>query len=218
MQTIELSEFRQLNTEGVWVIDTRASENFCNGFIRGAVSVPFGENFKDVLSELMEEGQSLLLIADEKNADAVLRLLKTSANFELLGILPASIDGLALTQKETDLLITIDAEEFAIDYNYDEFFLIDVRDAELYAEEHLEHAQNILLSDLEQILTDMEAADSYYVYANNFQEAVTAGSVFKQNGFERVRVVQADFTELKNTKLPSVKRKKEKTDSRFSNN
>lgn len=218
MQSIGINEFRKLNAEGVWIIDTRSSEIFCNGFMKGAVSVPFDENFKDVLSELVEDGQSLLLIADIENAEAVTKALKTSINYEFLGILSSPMDDWMLTSRETDLLITIDVEEFAIDYNYDEFFLIDVRDAEQYVEVHLEHAQNIELNDLEQTLTDMETADSYYICGRNFTEATTAGSVFKQNGFERVRVVQADFVEFENTKLPFVKKKKEKTDSRFLNN
>lgn len=218
MQTIGINEFRQLNTEGVWVIDTRSSENFCNGFIKRAVSVPFDENFKHVLSELIEDGQSLLLIADIEIADAVTETLKTALNYKLLGILCAPKDSWELSSKETDLLITIDVEEFAIDYNYDEFFLIDVRDADQYLEEHLEYAQNIALNDLEQTLIDMETSGSYYICAANFREAVTAGSVFKQNGFERVRVIQADFLEFRNTKLPFVKKKKEKTNSRFLNN
>lgn len=218
MQILDINNFRKLNTQGLRVVDTRPSRNFADGFIKGALSIPSGENFKEILHELIEEGQSLLLVSTESDVSAVSKSVTTSGSFTLLGILSSATETWNLSPKETDLLITIDADEFAIDYNFDEFFLIDVRSAEAFEEEHLEHSENIVLSDLEQTLTDMDSAESYYICATDFAEAVTAASVFKQNGFERIRVLDANFADLKNTKLPFLKKKKDKTDSRFSNN
>ncbi len=218
MKFLDINEFKRLYTEGVWLIDTRPTQSFADGFIKGAISIPFNENFKDKLNDLVEDRQSLLLISTEVNAAPVSKAVALAGNFVLLGVLSLVHEEWNLSAKETDLLISIDVEEFAIDYNFDEFFLIDVRGAEAFEEEHLEHAENIALSDLEQTLTDMETNESYYICATNFEEAATAASVFKQNGFERVRVLDANFTDLKNTKLPFVIKKKDKTDSRFTNN
>ena len=117
------------------------------------------------------------------------------------------------------MLITIDAEEFKIDFQYDEFFLIDVRSKEDFAKDHAEDAENIVLNDLEQILIEFEAGDSYYVYANTITEAVTAGSIFKKIGFNRVRAVAADYESIKKSGIPLFEqKKKDKSASKFSDN
>ena len=114
--------------------------------------------------------------------------------------------------------MTIDADEFAIDYKFDEFFLIDVRDKEVYAKEHAEDSENIMLNDLEQFLIEFETGDSYYIYGNTITEAVTAGSVFKKIGFNRVRVVAADYATISKSGIPLYKQKKTKPSSEFSDN
>ena len=200
------------------VIDARPSEIFCDGFVDESLSVPFNENFVAALQELVEDGQRVLIVADEKEIVPVAKALNYSGSAEVAGVLAGGFETWSANEKKIDMLITIDIDEFIIDYNFDEFFLIDVRTAEEFEQEHVEDSQNIALNDLEQLLIDLETSDNYYLYANTFSEAVTAGSIFKRNGFERVRVVMADYEALKKSKLPFFKKKKEKPDSKFSNN
>jgi rhodanese-related sulfurtransferase len=212
MNAIDIAQFKALATAGAIIIDTRTPEIFCDGFIEDSLSIPFNEGFISTLEELVTAEQKILLVTDAEQTNAVLKALKDSGNTSVEGYLTGGFEAWQNAGNKIDMLITVDADEFAIDYKFDEFYLIDVRPKEEFEKEHAEDAENIVLHDLEQILIDFETTDSYYVYGSTLQEAVTAGSVFRKIGFTRVRVVAADFETVKATGIPWFKQKK-KTDS-----
>ena len=96
----------------------------------------------------------------------------------------------------------------AMDYQYDEFYLVDTRSKADFAKEHVEDSENIALVDLEQIITALEEDHMYYVYGNSAKDAITAASIFKKNGIHRVRAVTADFAAIKAGKIPVFVQKK----------
>jgi rhodanese-related sulfurtransferase len=219
MTAIEYSQFKQLIADGYFVVDTRQSEIFCEGFIKGSLSIPYDENFVNTFQELIESDQKILLVADEESKVAVVKAIKDSGADNVHGYLTGGFDAWKNADSKIDMLMSIDADEFAIDYKFDEFYLIDVRDKEEYAKAHAEDSENIMLNDLEQILIEFETGDSYYIYGNTVTEAVTAGSVFKKIGFNRVRVVAADYDTIAKSGIPLfVQKKKENSSSKFSDN
>jgi len=106
------------------------------------------------------------------------------------------------------MLISIDADEFAIDYQFDEFYLVDIRDKEDFEKGHVEDAENISLIDLEPILIEMDTQDMYYLYGETAADAITAGSLLKRNGFQRIRPVAADYDAIKAAGIPLFAPKK----------
>lgn len=220
MQAFEAAAFKQLIEDGYAVVDTRKPEIFCEGFIEDSLSIPFNEGFVDALDELTEPGQKILIVADEADIAPITKTLKAAVVVNAEGFLQGGFDAWQNAGYKTDMLIAIDTDEFAIDYQYDEFYLVDVRSKEDYAQECIEDSENIVLNDLEQILIEFETNDSYYIYGNTVTEAVTAGSVFKRIGFNRVRVVAADFETLKKSGIPvfSQKKKDDKAEKKFSDN
>lgn len=219
MQALEINEFKQLIEQGYAVIDTRKPEIFCDSFIEESINIPFDDNFVDTYDELTEPGQKVIIVADEAHNSGIAKALKGAAIDSAEGYLKGGYEAWQNAGNKTDMLIPIDTDEFAIDYKYDEFFLIDVRSKEEYAKEHVEDSENIVLNDLEQILIEFETNDSYYIYGNTLSEAVTAGSIFKRIGFNRVRVIAAGFEELKAAGIPffSQKKKDDKA-AKFSDN
>jgi len=215
MNLLELNRVKELIAQGYAVVDTRKSEIFCEGFIEDSISIPFNENFIDTLNELTETGQLVLIVADESEVPAISKALKDSGTQNIEGFLQGGFDTWKNAGSKVDMLIAIDADEFAIDYKHDEFYLVDVRSKEDFAKEHAEDAENIELSDLDQIILEFETGDSYYVYATNSNEAITAGSIFKRAGFNRIRVVAADYETIKAAGIPLfVQKKKENSSSK----
>jgi len=210
MTALDINQFKALAGAGALIIDTRAAEVFCDGFIEDSISVPFDENFLAQLEELTGE-QKIILVTDEAQNAAVLKALKDSG-IAAEGYLNGGFDAWKEAGNTIDMLITIEADEFAIDYQFDEFYLVDVRTKEEFEKEHPEDAENVALADLEQILIDFETQDSYYVYGNNARQAITAGSIFRKIGFNRVRVVTADLETIKASGISWFVQKK-KTDS-----
>ncbi len=224
MQAFDAGRFKGLIEEGFTVIDTRNPEEFCDGFIEESISIPFDENFVDNYDELTQPGQRIVLITEPDNTTNVFRALKAAAIDSAEGYLEGGFAAWQDAGNDVDMLIPIDESEFAIDYNFDEFYLVDVRSKEDFAKEHPEDAENIELNDLEQILIELDNKESYYVYGNTVTEAVTAGSIFKRTGFNRVRVVAASYDAIKQAGIPLFVQKKkdkgkeDKASSEFSDN
>ena len=218
MHKIEPDEFKGLSAKGHAIIDTRKSEVFIEGFIKGSVSIPFTENFLVAIDDLISPELKLLIVADASDLTEVLKALKGSGLDNVAGYLDGGYDAWVSAGNKFDMIITVDEEELAIDYKFDEFYLVDLRSREEFEKEHIEDAENIVLIDVEQIIVDAENNLNYYLYGNNAIEAVTAASLFKKNGFHRVRAVMADYEKIKATNIPFfVQKNKNKASAKFPN-
>ncbi len=207
-----MESFKQINAKSSSVIiDVRDPEVFCQGFIGESISIFPGDNFLVYINDLVSDEQQILFVADQDQLAALDKIIRGAGISNVAGYLGGGFDTWKNSERAIDLLIAIDAEEFALDYQFDEFFLVDVRAMEDFEKEHVEDAECIALSDLIQILPQLEISQSYYLYGQTRPEAVTAGSIFKQYGFQRVRVLLGEYEELKNTKIPFfVPKKKDK--------
>jgi hydroxyacylglutathione hydrolase len=208
MQKLELSEFDALALSGYAIVDTRKPEIFTDGFIDESVSIPFGDNFINSLQELISADIKVLIVADETDITDIVKSIKGSGMNNIAGYLAGGFEAWASAGNKFDMMISIDPDEFAIDYQFDEFYLIDVRPKEDFEKGHIEDAENIALIDLEPLLIEMETGDSYYLYGETAADAVTAGSLLKRNGFERVRPVAADYNTIKAAGIPLFAPKK----------
>jgi len=208
IQPLDIKEFKTRVNEGHSIIDTRSSETFAEGFMPGSISIPFNTNFMEWLQELTDDDQRLVLVADESEVAAIDNIIRLSGLSTIDGYLKGGWIAWRDVEKKFDLLITIDADEFEIDYQFDEFYLVDVRSKEGFENEHAEDAENVTLSDLEYIISEFDEDLSYYIYGETAAEAITAGSIVRKLGFERIRVVAADYATIKASKVPFVKKKK----------
>ena len=218
MNGIELDEFLSLADNGYVVVDVRQPQIFSQGFLKDAISISNQENFIHVFHELIESDWKVLLIADENEIPFLSKKISSAGITIMHAFLKGEFEPSKIPVKYLDMLITIDAEELRLDYRFDEFYLVDVRSKEEFEIEHLEHAENITLNDLEQLIIDLDIMQSYYVYAGSVAEAVTAGSLFKRYGFNRVKVVTDSFDIIKATGISVVRNKKEKSSEKFLKN
>lgn len=216
MNLLTAAEFLEKQKNGCVVLDTRAPEIFAERFLLHSISLSSDENFAANLQTLVEDETQLLFIAEEPQRAALEQLLQQH-KISCEGFLAGSIDELFAAGAAVDMLIGLDAEEFKLDYRYDEFFLIDTRSAESFAEAHIEDAENIAAEDLQDALEDMDANASYYVYGANAADAMTAASQFRNSGCTKVRVVAAGFAELQASGVPCFTKKK-KREEPFSKN
>lgn len=214
MQAWQVADFERLGGEGYTIIDVRSAEDLFAGIIPGSISVQAGEGFLERLAEVLEDEEKFLLVTSEEQRPALERLVKGSGLSTYSGYLQGGYDAWVEAGKPIDVLIIIEADELKMDYQFDEFYLIDVRTPEEFAEERLEDAENVALADLVQALTTLDANQSYYVYGAKSADALTAGSLFKRAGFERVRIVADDYEQIKQAGIPLYKKKKEKPGSK----
>lgn len=208
MQLLNTDKFYELYKRDVTVLDTRSPEQIWEGIIKNALVVPYASDFLHELQNVLSDGE-ILLLADEDKVAEVTNMLRGTGAYQIAGIMNGGFAAWHSSGYPIDILIGIDADEFAMDYHYDEFVLLDVRSAEEFRQQHIEYAAHIALGDLENMLCDMDANQLYYVFAGNVANTLTAGSLFKRAGFERVRLVKATLDEIKQQQVPVVTSKKQ---------
>lgn len=208
MELLDVASTKKLLDEGATLIDTRDLAEVAEGFIEGAMLLPLDEQFIGTLELLTSAGQRLVVVANEKDVATISRAFKNDGSFHVLGFYCSGLEEWKKAGHKFDMLISVLADELEIDYKYDEFFLLDTRTAEEFAAERIEDAESIPLSDLIVSVVDLETNGLYYIYASNAANAFTAASVCKKYGLERVRVVEADYAQLKETSLPFFSPKK----------
>jgi hydroxyacylglutathione hydrolase len=218
MNPIALKDAAVMLDGGTIIIDTRPSAIFVQGFIPGSFHIPLSEHFKEYAELTLDPEFSALIIAENGQEEKACRDLIKTGVVTVAGYIDGGYEAWLAADNTPDLIIDIDAEEFGIDYKFDEFYLIDTRTDEDYEAEHIEHAENIPLSEIEETIPALNAADSYYIYAASIEDAAFAASLFRRADFFKIRVVTVGYSELKDTEIPVAKKKKEKKDSQFSDN
>lgn len=218
MNLISIDQAKSLIADGARVIDSRPSAIFVQGLIPHSTYIPNTGDLLEYAELILEPDMKLVLLTESGQETAVSRNLLKTGFANLVGILDGGYEAWVGAGGARDLIIDITPEEFELDFNFDEFYLIDLRTEDQYEEEHLEYAENLPLSELEEAIPDLNPDVTYYLYGNTFEDAAFAASLFKRGGFHKLRAVNEGYEALKNTNIPVIKKKKTKTDSNFSAN
>ena len=218
MNLLSIEEAKTLIADGAWVIDSRPSAIFVQGLIPQSYHIPNSNNFIEYAELLLEPDMRLILIAEPGQETVISRNLLKTGFANLAGVIDGGFEAWVAAGGKVDLIIDITAEEFELDFTFDEFYLIDLRAEDQYEEEHFEYAENLPLSELEEAIPALNPDVTDYLYGNTFEDAAYAAALFKRGGFHKLRAVNEGYEALKNTKIPVIKKKKSKTDPNFSAN
>ena len=207
MNYLSAADLAAITLEGVEIIDARPLEQIEFDSIVDAISISWDENFITTFQHIVADDSKVIVIAEEGSAPAIERAIRASGFTGLKGIALGSATD---TLKKT-ATIFIEADEFAIDFNHDEFYLIDIRSNELFEKEHLEWAENMPLEDIDQLVQEMSDEMRIYIVGDTHANVATAATIFMRNGFKFVRAVLANYETFKSLKLPMVKANKTST-------
>ncbi len=218
MNLLSIEETKTIIADGAWVIDSRPSAVFVQGLVPRSIHIPNTDNFLEYAELVLEPEMKLVLLTEPGQETAISRNLLKTGFANVTGIVDGGYDEWIKAEGTKDLIIDITPEEFELDFNFDEFYLIDLRTEDQYEEEHFEYAENLPLSDLEEAIPDLNPDVTYYLYGSTFEDAAFAASLFKRGGFHKLRAVNEGYEALKSTNIPVIKKKKTKTDPNFSAN
>lgn len=218
MNQLSIQEVKEKINQGAIVIDTRPSERFALGFIPHSIHIPMSANYAEYVELYVEPEFEVVLIAEEGKEMLAYKNMTKTGLVNVAGVLTGGYEAWAAEGATPDLIIDISVDEFEMDYQFDEFYLLDTRGEDDYETEHLEYAETIPLSDIEDALPDLNPNLLYYIYGTSYEDAMFAASLFKQHDFHKLRVVNQGYEAIKATKIPVVKKKKQKADRDFSDN
>lgn len=210
MNLLSIKEVASLTESGCFVLDTRTAKDFALGFIPYSTSVPFGDSFTELLDLVLTADSKVIIVAESGKEIQVEKHLLKIGFLNIAGFVDGGFEKWKEQNLPIDIVIDVPADEFAIDYHFDEFYLIDIRPEDQYMKEHIEHAENLPLSDLEQNIADLDANMSIYLYGNSFEDSCFAASLFRKYDFSKVRFVSDGYETIKQQDKISVTKEKKK--------
>lgn len=212
MKALTVAEFIEAENAGAWILDTRPSTVFTEGFIPHAISIGLDGRFAEFAGGLLPFHQPLILVTDAgKEEETVVRLARVGFD-KVQGYLKGGFEAWKEAGKRTDMIVDIEPEELAMDIPFDDKLqVLDVRKVGEYDAGHIKNAQNIPLSELIYPLNMAQVDDeaNLYVHCAGGYRSVIACSILKKEGFHNLRNVLGGFAKMSQVdKMPLALPKK----------
>ena len=201
LKELSVEAFKQkMKEDNTFILDTRISTVFTEGFITGSISIGLEGRFAEWAGNLLPFDQSILLVTEPgKEKESIIRLARVGfEKFE--GFLAGGYAAWIAAGEKYDMIIDVEADELAMDIPFDpKIVVVDVRKESEYAENHVAIALNIPLNDLidPASMTNLEDDHNIYVHCAGGYRSVIALSLLKRQGFHNLRNVIGGFGQIK---------------------
>lgn len=197
MVELSLSEIKKNISSGSSIIDLRDPDEFASGFIPGSIFFSEGISLKTIGS-FLNKSLPLNVVAGDQIPESVIASLSADG-FEIAGVLLNGVHEWKNSGSLIDLIIDVDAEEFAMDFRFDtNLVLVDLRQPDIFYQAHIRRATNIPLeelADLAQIAT-LDEEGTVYFYGYNDEDALMAASWMKKHGLHNLRVIKGGWAAI----------------------
>ena len=209
LMPLSVAAFKNKLKTDVTLLDTRHETVFVNGFIPGSIFIGLEGRFAEWAGSLLSFNKPILLVTEPgKEEETVVRLARVGfSNFE--GYLDGGFEAWKNAGGQTDLVITIEPDELAMDLPHDtKLQAIDVRKETEFAEGHVKGAINMPLSDLTDtaMIAGLDDDQNLYVYCGGGYRSVIASSLIKKQGIHNLRNIAGGWGKIKEEKkIPTEK-------------
>lgn len=200
---------RLKDADNIITLDTRHATVFTQGFVPGSISIGLEGRFAEWAGSLLPFDKTIILVTEEgKEKETITRLARVG--FSLFnGYLDGGYEAWRDSNKPTDMIVDIDADELAMDLPFDDKALVlDVRKPAEYNDGHIKDAANIPLTDLTDpgSMADLNDEDNIYVHCAGGYRSVIAASILKKEGIHNLRNVLGGWSKIKDQeKIPTEK-------------
>jgi len=200
IKALSLEDFESENTMGALILDSRVPDIFERGFIPGSVNIGLNGQYAIWAAELISLDRKIVLVCSEgKEEESVIRLARVGFQ-NIVGYLNGGWQTYLDSGKSVDLIISIDAYEFSLDYKHDDDIkVLDVRKQGEWDEGHLGKVQHICLSQLLERMEEVEkgAKNPVYIHCAGGYRSMIAASLLKQHGYGLVKNIYGGFNKIK---------------------
>jgi hydroxyacylglutathione hydrolase len=200
LRELDVAEFENEIMKGAVMIDSRIPDKFEDGFIKDSLNIGLNGQYAIWAATLIDLKMPILIVCEEGHEkESVLRLTRTGFD-NILGVLKGGFEAWRDAGKPTDMVISIDADELALDAKFEKnIHILDVRKPDEWNEKHLKDAEHIQLQDLEEGIHDLDKNGSYYVHCAGGYRSMVAASLLKKEGIVNIKNVKGGFGKIKDT-------------------
>ena len=199
MQEIGCLELKQHVQNKAFIIDSRPTNIFSDGFVRGAVNIIFNKNFEPRAEYFSKEENELILILQQEDIPQLEKLGEPFKN-RIAFFHVADLDAWKQHNIPLDLLINVDAYELKLDITHDDkAIVIDVRPEIQYQDEHIVGAVNMPVSQFNDPakIGMLDEHHNLYLHCNGGTASVLIASILKRNGFHNIRNIEGGLRAIK---------------------
>ncbi len=201
LNPLSLETFSALIAEDDTIcLDTRLSNEFTDGFVPGSINIGLDGRFAEWAGSLLPFDKPFVLVTEPgKEKESVVRLARVGFA-QMRGYLDGGFDSWKNSGKPVDLIINIDADEFAMDLPFDpKLKVVDVRRETEFADGHVAGARNIPLETLTDpgTMAEFEDSDNIYIHCAGGYRSIIASSLFKRQGIHNLHNIAGGWDEIK---------------------
>ena len=207
---LTVEAFKNKMKEDAIVVDTRHADIFTEGFIQGSIFIGLEGRFAEWAGSILSFDKPLLLVTEKgKEEETVIRLARVGFS-TIEGFLKGSFDAWQTAGEKVDMIITIEADELAMDILHDpNLQVVDVRKEIEYADGHVKAAINMPLADMTDMamIAGFEETQNLYLHCGGGYRSVIACSLLKKQGLHNIRNIAGGWAKIKEE--PRIKTEKD---------
>jgi glyoxylase-like metal-dependent hydrolase (beta-lactamase superfamily II)/rhodanese-related sulfurtransferase len=199
LKPLSIEEVKKAIAAGILILDTRNEEVFTNGFIPSSVSIGLEGRFAEWAGSLLSFDQPMIIVTEAgKEKEAIIRLARVGFS-NVIGYVDGGFEGWKKAGEEIDMIISVEADELAMDIPFDEnLVVLDVRKPTEFAEGHVKDAVNIPLNEMADAanLSNLEENQNIYVHCQGGYRSIIASSLLKRQGIHNIRNVAGGWSRI----------------------
>jgi hydroxyacylglutathione hydrolase len=201
LKPLNLEDFKTLiSDDNTIILDTRPSAEFSDGYVPNSVSIGLDGRFAEWAGSLLPFDKPFVMVTEPgKEKETVVRLARVGFS-QIRGFLKGGFETWKNAGEPIDLIVTIDADEFAMDLPFDpKLKVVDVRRETEFADGHVAGAVNIPLETLTDpgMMADFDDFDNIYVHCASGYRSVIASSLFKRQGIHNLHNISNGWDAIK---------------------
>lgn len=185
------------NASDALLLDTRDANAFAKGHIPNSINIGIDGNFAPWVGALITDiKQAILIIADEGREQEVITRLSRVGFDHSIGCLKGGIAAWQAAGFATNQIKRLSPTEFATTYKAGTL-TIDVRNAAEFRSEHLCHAINIPLDDINNHLSEFPKDQAFVIHCAGGYRSMIAASILSARGWQNCLDVEGGFAAIK---------------------
>lgn len=200
------SDFESIvTTHKALILDVRSHDVFAKGFIHGAINIGLSGQFAPWVGALVPDlAQAIVLITEPgQEEEAITRLARVGYD-NAIGYLHMGLEAWIRAGKPVDSITSISSNEFAAKHYDKDINILDVRNASEFSSGHIGLAANRPLGDINDWITEINPAKTYYVHCAAGYRSMIASSILKANGVNNVIDLAGGYKALSTSSLPTI--------------
>ncbi|KAA3638641.1 MAG: MBL fold metallo-hydrolase [Bacteroidetes bacterium] len=184
-------------TEGVAILDTRASTKFVNGFVPNAINIDIDSNFAVWAGTILRDVNTKILVVTYpgREQEVIDRLARVGFD-HVIGFLSGGHETWKAAGKAEDTLKSVTPESVA---ELEGLNYLDVRRESEYDSEHIVDAVNAPLDYHWSSIDKVDKDKTYHVYCRSGNRSVIYASILKAQGFNNLIDIAGGIEEMKKT-------------------